>query len=145
MKFFKYIFLSLFVSLQLFALAQTESETNLIEPMNQQQRLDSLIGLQKKLNTLNSSIPGYRVQIFFESGNYSKAKAMEVKDEFEAKFQDYKAYVSFNEPYYRVRVGDFRTKIEAKGFLKRIVKLYSNAFEVKDMISFDNFEDVNNI
>ncbi len=141
----KYLFLSLFVVLQFIVVAQTEFKERIVEPMNQEQRLDSLIFLQKKLNALNSSIPGYRIQIYFESGNFSKDKAMEVKTDFEEKFKAYKAYVSFNEPYYRVRVGDFRTKIEAKGFLKRIVKLYTNAFEVRDMISFDNFDDVNNI
>ncbi|MBN2893280.1 MAG: SPOR domain-containing protein [Bacteroidales bacterium] len=91
--------------------------------------------LHKKLNALDNTIPGYRIQIYFESGNYSKSKAIEVKEDFESKYYGYHAYVSFNEPYYRVRIGDFRTKIEAVGFLKRIVRRYPNAFEVKDRIT----------
>lgn len=109
-------------------------------PLSQEQKFDSLLMLQKELNTLDSTIPGYRLQIFFESGNYSKAKALEVKTTFEEEYPGMKAYVSFNEPYYRVRVGDFKTKIEAVGFLKKILKVYPNAFEVKDRISFESIE-----
>ena len=104
-----------------------------------EQRIDSLIMLHKKLNAINSNISGFRVQIYFESGNYSKSKAIEVRNSFESRFAGHKAYVSFNEPYYRVRVGDFRSRIEAIGFLKKVLRDYPNAFEVKDLISLDNY------
>jgi len=104
-------------------------------PLTKAQSFNALIELHKQINLLDSSIPGFRIQIFFESGNYSKSLALEVKQEFETKYLNQKAYVSFNEPYYRVRVGDFRSKIEAIGFLKKIIRKYPNAFEVEDRIS----------
>ncbi|MCD6180496.1 MAG: SPOR domain-containing protein [Bacteroidales bacterium] len=138
----KYVLFTICVVLQLSVSAQTESLKDIFPPLSKEQRLDSLIMLHKELNAINSSIPGYRIQIYFESGNYSKSKAVEVKKAFESDYLGYSAYISFNEPYYRVRVGDFRTKIEAVGFLKKILRKYPNAFEVKDMISFGNFESV---
>jgi len=140
----KYAFLSLFFISQFFVHAQTELFDEIYTPLSNEQRLDSLLHLHQELNKMNSSVPGYRIQIYFESGNYSKSKAVEVKDAFELDYTDHKAYISFNEPYYRVRVGNFRTKIEAIGFLKKILRKYPNAFEVKDMISFNDFESVIN-
>lgn len=102
--------------------------------VHQDSKLDSLVILHKRINSLDSLVPGYRVQIFFESGNYSKDLAMETATTFEENHPEIRYYLSFNEPYYRIRVGDFRTIIEAKGFLKEIIGDYPAAFEVKDKI-----------
>jgi hypothetical protein len=99
-------------------------------------RLDSLLTLHKKINQIDTLVPGYRVQIFFESGNYSKDKALETAEVFAENFPNIRYYLSFKEPYYRLRVGDFRTLIEAKGFLNQIIQIYPSAFEVKDNIYF---------
>lgn len=130
----KYALFSIFLFFQVIGFTQGQFGDDIYMPLTQAQRFDSLIMLHKKLNAMDNSIPGYRIQIYFESGNYSKSKALEVKEDFESKYYGYHAYVSFNEPYYRVRIGDFRTKIEAVGFLRKIVRRYPNAFEVKDRI-----------
>jgi hypothetical protein len=140
-KIFSAIVLSLFV---LFVVNAQTYNSNEIQAgsLHKQQQLDSLLMLHKKVNSLQSSVAGYRIQIYFESGNYSKTKALEVKNMFEQDFFGIPAYVSFNEPYYRVRVGNFRTKIEAVGFLKQIQMAYANAFVVKDLISFEKFDKI---
>jgi len=132
-------FFTIFIVFQLGVYAQVELRDDIYKPQNQEQRFEALIELHKQLNKMNNRIPGYRVQIYFEAGNYSKAKAIEVKNAFDLAYPGYVAYISFDEPYYRVKVGDFRTKIEAVGFLKKVLKTYPNAFEVKDMISFKNY------
>lgn len=137
-------FLLFFLSLYFLGMSQTDIYSDVHSPLSQAQRFESLIMLHKEVNTLNNSIQGYRLTIYFESGNYSKSRAIEVKDEFETLYPGYKAYVSFNEPYYRVRVGDFITKIEAIGFLKKIIIRYPNAFEIKDQVYFGENMQVNN-
>ena len=104
--------------------------------INQSSSVDSLISLHKRINKIDSLVPGYRIQIFFESGNFSKKKALETAEEFKESFPLESFYLSFNEPYYRIRVGDFRTMIEAKGFLVEILTDYPTAFVVKEMIYF---------
>ena len=54
----------------------------------------------------------------------------------EKKHPQITTYVTFREPYYRLRVGDFRTRLEAMEYLDRIKKNYPQAWVIKDKISF---------
>lgn len=104
----------------------------------QDQRIGRLVEKHKALNERQSDVDGYRIQIFFDSGNLSKKKASDVMQRFMDNYPETKAYISFKEPYYRVRVGNFRTLIESEGFLKKILPDYPNAFPVKEKIYFQD-------
>jgi hypothetical protein len=52
-------------------------------------------------------------------------------------YPEVSAYLTFKAPYYRVRVGDFRTKLEAEGFLFQLATNYPNAFTVPDRIQIE--------
>lgn len=98
-------------------------------------RITKLSDHYKQTGGKNNSVDGYRIQIFFDSGNNSKKQASEARDEFLLNHPGAKAYLSYKEPYYRVRVGDFRNLVEAVGFQKKIVGIFPNSFPVKDKIS----------
>ena len=102
--------------------------------VHQDGRIDSLSAAKLQISMLNPGIEGYRIQIFFESGNNSKSLANETRDAFLELFDDINAYVLFNEPYYKARVGDFRSRIDAEGTLELISREYPNAFIVPDFI-----------
>jgi hypothetical protein len=97
-------------------------------------RIDTLIRIHILQNEKFPVIPGYRIQIYKESGNTALDKALEIRDAFEKKF-NVPAYITFNEPYYRVRVGDFRTRLDAIRFLEKIKRFYPLAWEIQDDIS----------
>jgi hypothetical protein len=99
-------------------------------------RLNELVDKHKQLNQKLNTMPGYRIQIYFESGANSKTLASNVKESFIAKFPEIKAYLLFHEPYYKVRVGDFRTRMEAQGFKQKIMAEYPISFVTKDDINF---------
>jgi len=99
-------------------------------------RIDSVLRLNYMQNKKYPTIPGYRIQIYKGSGNNALDKALEVKSRFEQRYGGVKAYVTFNEPYYRVRVGDFRSRLDAIRFLDRIKHRYPLAWEIKDEIKF---------
>ncbi len=90
------------------------------------------------LNKENHAIEGYRLQIFFESGNNSSTQARQIKEEFEKKYKSIPAYITWKAPNFRVRVGDFRTRMEAEGFLQKIIQDYPNVWIIKDEINFPN-------
>lgn len=99
-------------------------------------RLNELIDKHKQLNQKLNTMTGYRIQIYFESGANSKTLASNVKESFITKFPEIKAYLLFHEPYYKVRVGDFRTRMEAQGFKQKIMAEYPISFVTKDDINF---------
>ncbi len=96
-------------------------------------RIDTLLQLHVLQNKKFPVIPGYRIQIYKESGNTALDKALEIRDAFEKRY-NVPAYITFNEPYYRVRVGDFRTRLDAIRFLEKIKRHYPLAWEIKDNI-----------
>lgn len=102
----------------------------------QDDRILQLAMQYRKMSLNNPETDGYRVQIFFDSGNNSKNAAAGIKSGFEIVYPEIKSYLSYKEPYYRVRVGDFRTLSEAVGFQKKIAIDYPNAFPVKDKIVY---------
>jgi hypothetical protein len=87
-------------------------------------------------NPDNKSIPGYRIQIFFDSGLNSSDRARQVRDEFLLIYPEIPAYVNWKAPNYRVRIGDFKTRLEAEKTLQLILIDYPNAWVIKDEINF---------
>ncbi len=102
----------------------------------QDSRIDTLLSKHIELNEEYAQIDGWRINIFFEAGNYSKRLAVEAKSQFVNRHSDVSCYLIFQEPYYKVRIGDYRTKMEAEKFLKEIEREYPNAFVIKDNINY---------
>lgn len=84
----------------------------------------------------NYGINGYRIQIFEESGNKSSTHAREVMAEFTEKYPDIPVYLTWQAPNFKVRVGDYATKMQAEGYLQKIKKDYPIAWVIKDKIKF---------
>lgn len=102
--------------------------------------IDTLIQEHIEYNQLHPTVEGYRIQIYFESGNNARTAAMGVRDKFLELFPGYGAYLTFTEPYYRVRVGDFRDKMSAEAFLQTLQGVFPNAFIVPDNVYFEKFQ-----
>lgn len=98
-------------------------------------RIDKLAEEYPEIAGHIHSMEGFRIQIFFDSGNQSKLNATQARERFIRQYPNVEAYITFREPYYRVRVGDFRTKLEADGFRKQILNNYPHAFTVNDQIN----------
>ena len=64
---------------------------------------------------------GDRVQVFDDNNVRSaKTQAQERKNMIENRFPEFRAYVQFNSPYWRVKVGDFHTRSEAEAAMAAI-------------------------
>jgi len=96
---------------------------------------DKLKELENKHIDINAKakIKGYRVKIHFGT---DKSKAKEVKAQFIAKYPEVPAYEKYDQPNFNIRVGDFRTKLEAYNFLKQVQVDFPAAFLVQDEIEF---------
>ena len=112
--------------------------------VNADYRVDSLIMLHKLHNQTYLLIQGYRIQLFKDSGNDALDAAKDMMDKFEEDFPMLNTYLSFQEPYYRVRVGDFKTRLEALDYLKDIKRKYRNVWVIKDYIHFSDYQTIKN-
>ena len=102
--------------------------------IEQDQRIEQLIQRQKEIHSADNTIDGYRIQIFMESGNDAVEHANTVMAEFNEKYPDVPIYLVFGQPYYRLRVGDFRTRLEAEKFFLTLSQDYKKAFVTSDRI-----------
>lgn len=82
------------------------------------------------------TISGYRVRIFFDNKQTARVESEKTLRKFESMFHDVYAYRTYTNPYFKVTVGDCRTKSEAMALLGRIKKVFPSAFVVKENIMF---------
>lgn len=115
-----------------FSFAQDSSKVEFIQD-------DKITDLVAKHVEINSKVPvkGYRVKIHFGT---DKNAAKEVKATFISKYAAIGAYEKYDQPNFNIRVGDFRTKLEAYKFLKEIQADFPSAFIVQDEIEFQKME-----
>jgi hypothetical protein len=101
--------------------------------MNTDSRVTKLQKQYIELNKIKQSSAGYRIQIHF--GN-EREKAKDIKTKFLQAFPDIPAYDSYQSPNFRVRVGDYRSKLEASKYLKQISGSFPSSFIVTDNIKY---------
>ncbi len=100
-------------------------------------QIDSLISKRLAISRAGSSRNtvtslGFRVQIFSGLG---RDDAYSEQSKFKSLFPGVTSYVSYTQPNYRVRVGDFRTKLEAQKFMNDLKKQYNSLFIFPEKIN----------
>ena len=128
----KYYLLSIFFFLNVCLVAQTkdtvsELKSTIIDHSGIQHYIENHKPIVKKKPFLE----GYRIQIF--NGN-NKDDANKTKSEFYGKYPGMRCYVTYQQPYYKVRVGDYPDQGSAKSDLKKLARDYPSSFLVPDQI-----------
>lgn len=100
------------------------STITITQPAGLQQRLMQITEPEAESATGHATAPtsrtGYRIQIFDSNGRGARKEAQGRKMAVERRFSRLRAYVSFDSPYWRVRVGDFHTRAEAEHALTEL-------------------------
>jgi len=97
--------------------------------IEQNPKIDQLVEIYKDANT-NSGY--YQIQVGFRS---SDDAAKRLLDKVEIDFPGWYSTIKFNQPTYRVRLGKFKTKMEAQRRLITVRKKYPNAFLLPQKIN----------
>jgi len=79
---------------------------------------------------------GYRVQIYYGP---DRAKAMQVKAEFMRRNPGVRAYLIYQAPSFRVRVGNYRNRNDAEGMLREANSMFSPSMIVPDEVSISTY------
>lgn len=122
-------FLFILILLSNFAWSQDSAKLNMIID----HKVDLLLQKKLELDQQKPSIQGFRVQLYY-GGN--RTEALELKSKFAQLHPDVESYLIYQQPYFRLRVGDFRTRLEAYKLMKKVEKEFPSVFIVNDEINF---------
>ena len=105
------------------ALTSTDSISKATVKIHQDKRIELLLA-NKKLSQ-SQMANGFRVQVF--SGNIqktAKTDAFRIEKQMQESFPEQAVYVNYTSPFWKVRVGDFKTKEEAQKFRNQVIETF---------------------
>jgi hypothetical protein len=91
-------------------------------------------------NMRSSGVPGYRIRIYSESGLGAKQEQQQVRARFLSLFPGIDAYNRYDEPYFKIYVGDCRTRSDALKLHDRISREFPDSFIQEDYINLKSAE-----
>lgn len=104
--------------------------------INQDEEVANLLDTYFMQNASRPGMQGYRIRIFFDLSQFSRAESLDVMNDFMDQYPGIAVYRTFQSPYYKVSVGDFRTRDEAFKLFQRLSRVYPKAFIVSEWINF---------
>ncbi|MBN1463149.1 MAG: SPOR domain-containing protein [Paludibacteraceae bacterium] len=155
-----FLFIALFNSICCFSQQQDEVESKLIKPtifetltnnvdsnegtviLTQDDRIKQLV-FKKKEKALNTKLlattSGFRVQVFSSNEQKTaKVQAYKIEERIKEKFPEMAVYVSYLSPFWKVRIGDCVTTVEANSLRDEIKREFpeyqQETYIVKDQI-----------
>ena len=79
---------------------------------------------------------GYRIRLFFDNKQSARVESEELEKAFQLQFPLIPTYRSYTNPFFKVVVGDYRTKSDAIKALQKILPFFPQAIVVKESIYF---------
>ena len=131
--------LFIFIALPFILVAQTDTtfnENKEITSVNEQ-GIDALVHKYENILKAKNGVEGWRVQLLFKA---KQKEIMQLKIDFINLYPEIPAYLEYDAPYYRVRVGNFRTKLEALKIKHHISNNFPGAYPVPEIINFSQLK-----
>ncbi len=138
----KYLIGFIFIAITLQAYGQDEQDIflRLSTPsknggkvvVDQDPTIAAMVRNHVEQNKTHTTIEGYRVQIYSGSGQNSKNEAQDVKGVAMSQFPVQKVYLTYTAPFWRVRMGNFRTKSESLQTYYQLKRSFPNCYPVKE-------------
>ncbi|MBC7904027.1 MAG: SPOR domain-containing protein [Gemmatimonadaceae bacterium] len=123
-----------FFLLTLAAVAQDSTSSIVI---HKDPRIDVLVKKQGQINEETTrdarrTMPGFRIQVI---NTNDRSAAINAKTKVYQLYPELKAYLLYQAPYFRLRVGNFRDREEAAEYMKSLSKQFeNNVMIVRDVI-----------
>ncbi|MDX9854025.1 MAG: SPOR domain-containing protein [Tenuifilaceae bacterium] len=108
--------------------------------IKQDERLAKMLDFHLLQNAKRPGLQGFRIRIFFDLGQKSRQASQEAMEQFMEKYPDIAVYRTFDSPYYKVSVGDFRSRDNALRLYNQLKQQYPKAFIVPEWINFPRLD-----
>ncbi len=112
----------------LFSFSTSAQEYNTV---HQDESLKNLVEKYRAYQQKVDVAEGYRIQITYTT---DRDEAYKAKARLYKEFDAANSYIEYEQPNYKLRLGDFKTRLEATAFLQQVISLYPGAFIVKDRV-----------
>jgi len=99
--------------------------------------IDALVHKYETILKAKNGVEGWRVQLGFKA---KQEEIRQLKIDFINRYPEIPAYLEYDAPYYRVRVGNCRTKLEAIKIKHQISKNFPGAYPVPEIINFSQLK-----
>ena len=129
----------LFILLPFLSVAQSDttlSENGRITSINER-GINVLVKKYENILKAKKGVAGWRVQLMFKT---KREELKQLKISFIKLYPEIPAYLEYDAPYYRVRVGNCRTKLAAIKIKNLISKKFPGAYPVPEIINFSQLE-----
>ena len=102
-------------------------------------RIDALVAKEGEIVSpaINPQIDGFRIQLFFDS---ERSAINDARGTFIAKYPRIDTYTTYSAPNFFLRVGDFRTRLEAEKVMEDLKDLFPTSFIVLEKINLPRLE-----
>ena len=109
----------------------SQSENNTFEIRNEK-GIEYLVTKYENILKNTGGINGWRLQLKFKA---KESEIIKIKLKFIKLFPNIPVFLEYQEPYYRIRVGNCRTKLEALKIKYLIKKHFTDTYPVPEIIS----------
>ena len=100
--------------------------------INQSNEIADALALHSVENFKNQKLTGYRICIFRDNQQNSRAVALQTKQNFNLNYPNIPSYWEYKNTYFYVYVGDFRTKGQAEKFKREINAMYPKSWLINE-------------
>ena len=102
-------------------------------------RIDNLVRKQGEIipPATAPQINGYRIQLFFDS---NKSLVDQARVKFISRYPKVDTYVTYNAPNYFLKVGDFRTELDASRIKSDVSSDFPTSFIVHEKINLPRID-----
>ena len=117
----------------------TASAQNGNVQINKDPRIDNLIKQEGTVipPALGPQIIGYRIQLFFDS---NKSAVDEARSKFMALYPKVDTYVAYVAPHFFLKVGDFRTQMEAEKIKSKVDNQFPTSNIIKEKVNLPRID-----
>ncbi len=121
-------------------LSQFQENGGTVE-LHASEKIQDMLKWHIRQNKQSRSFTGYRIQLYsVNSYGCDINKLKEFRDKFEQDFLDIPAYLKYFDPDFKIRAGNFHSRLESIPALYRIRKLHPSSYPVKTEITLEDLK-----
>lgn len=119
--------------------AQRDSLTTINETVRISEQGDAATIVEKGLKVAPKAVNGYRIVIFMSNSQTARRDAVAAQENFATLFPQEQSYLTYENPYFKVAVGNCTSQEEAMILLGRLRSTFPKAFIMRESIDIGEF------